>query len=113
MTMFSSAAHSNGTTAKAEEALRRKATQLQKFFDDVEELLGRVSDIEEEGVSRLRDRLGTSVQKMRDGARAAVDGTRKAAEATNTYVYNKPWVAVGIGAAAGILIGAMLRKSRD
>jgi ElaB protein len=113
MTMFSSAEHSNGTTAKAEEALRRKATQLQKFFDDVEELLGRVSDIEEEGISRLRDRVESSVQKMRSGAKAAVDGTRKAAVATNTYVYKKPWVAIGVGAAAGLLIGAMLRKSRD
>lgn len=106
------AEHSNGAGAKAEEALRRKATQLQKFFDDVEELLGRVSDIEEEGVSRLRDRVESSMQKMRSGARAAVDSTRKAAEATNTYVYKKPWVAIGVGAAAGILIGALLRNSR-
>jgi ElaB protein len=113
MTMFSTADHSNGAGARAEEAMKRKATQLQKFFDDVEELLHRVSDIEEEGVSRLRDRVEASVHKMRSGARAAVDGTRKAAEATNTYVYKKPWVAVGIGAAAGILVGAMLRKSRD
>lgn len=98
----------------AEEVLRRKATQLQKFFDDVEELLRRVSDIGDKDISRLRSRVESSISHVReaarDGARAAVDGTRRAAEAADGYVHNNPWTAIGVTAAAGILIGALLSR---
>lgn len=98
----------------AEEALRRKASQLQKFFDDVEELLRRVSDLGDRDISRLRSRLESSIDHVKDaareGARAAVDSTRRAADAADGYVHNNPWTAIGVTAAAGILVGALLSR---
>lgn len=111
--MFTSAEHNGSAGARAEEALRHKASQLQKFFDDVEELLGKVSDNAEPEVARLRSRVESSLGRMsssvRDGTRAAIDGTRKAAVATDKYVHDNPWVAIGAGAAAGLVVGALLR----
>lgn len=100
--------------ARAEEAMRRKATQLQKFFDDVEELLGRVSNLDDSEISRLRNRVQSSLEHVKSAARdrmhAAVEGTRNAALATDEYVHRKPWVAIGATGVAGLLLGVLLRR---
>jgi ElaB/YqjD/DUF883 family membrane-anchored ribosome-binding protein len=112
-------AHTAGEQAQAaadqaDAALRRKANQLHKFFEDVEELLHRVSDIGDRDISRLRARVESSIQQVKDAARegasAAVDSTRRAAKATDGYVHANPWTAIGVSAAAGILIGALLNR---
>jgi ElaB/YqjD/DUF883 family membrane-anchored ribosome-binding protein len=118
--MATTAENTNGsgrdTGAQAEEALRRKASQLQKFFDDVEELLEKVGGMNEPEVARLRDRVESSIQKarasMRSGAQAVVENTRRAATATDEYVHRNPWIAIGATAAIGLLLGALLRGSR-
>ena len=99
---------------EVEGALGRKATQLQKFFDDVEELLRRVSNVGDKEISRLRYRVESSIDHARaatrEGARIAMDSTRKAAKATDDYVHENPWKAIGVTAVAGLLIGALLRR---
>lgn len=104
------------TAVKADEALRRKATQLQKFFDDVEELLERVGGMNEPDVARLRSRVESSIERakesVRSGAQVAYEGTRKAAVATDEYVHRNPWMAIGATATVGLLLGALLRGSR-
>jgi len=102
--------------ARADEALRRKASQLQKFFDDVEELLERVAGMNEPDVARLRTKVESSIERakesVRSGAQVAIDNTRKAAVATDQYVHRNPWIAIGATATAGLLLGALLRGSR-
>jgi ElaB/YqjD/DUF883 family membrane-anchored ribosome-binding protein len=92
----------------------RKSSQLGKFFDDVEELLRRVSTMEDADISRLRNRVESSIENAKqatsDGMHRAVDGTRKAALATDDYVRTNPWKVIGATAAVGILIGALLRR---
>lgn len=115
--MASITEHMNGAAAeagaRAEEALRRKASQLQKFFDDVEDLLGQVSSMDGSEISRLRNRVESSLDHIRAAARdsvhAAVDGTREAAHVTDQYVHRKPWVAIGATAIACLALGALLR----
>lgn len=103
-------AHATGE--RTGEALHRGATELQKFFDDVEELLRRVSDISDNDIARIRDKLESSIQRVRsatmDRLEYAVDGTRRAARATDEYVHENPWTAVGVSAAAGLVAGAIL-----
>ncbi len=100
------------TGERSGEALHRGATELQKFFDDVEELLRRVSDISDNDIARIRDKLESSIQRVRSATRDrleyAADGTRRAARATDEYVHENPWTAVGVSAAAGLVAGAIL-----
>lgn len=102
--------------ARAEEALRRRATQLQKFFDDVEDLLGRVSSLDDTEISRLRSRVESSISHVRsaarDGMHATVEGARSAAVATDEYVHRKPWIAIAATAVACLALGALLRADR-
>jgi ElaB/YqjD/DUF883 family membrane-anchored ribosome-binding protein len=102
--------------ARADEALHRKATQLQKFFDDVEELLERVGGMNEPDVARLRSKVESSFERaresVRNSAQVAYDNTRKAAVATDEYVHRNPWIAIGATATIGLMLGALLRGSR-
>lgn len=117
--MSSVAEQLNGATAeagaRADEALRRKAGQLQKFFDDVEDLLEQVSSMKDSEISRLRNRVESSLDHVRAAARggmnAAVEGTRTAALATDQYVHRNPWLAIGATAVACLALGAILRGS--
>jgi ElaB/YqjD/DUF883 family membrane-anchored ribosome-binding protein len=112
--MATTADHIEDVALKGEAALRRKASQLQKFFDDVEELLGRVSSLDDKDISRLRARVESSIDHVKDSVRStassAIEGTRHAAQATDEYVHRKPWVAIGAGAAIGLLVGALIRR---
>ncbi len=112
--MATTADHIEDVALKGEAALRRKASQLQKFFDDVEELLGRVSSLDDKDISRLRARVESSIDHVKDSVRStagsAIEGTRHAAKATDEYVHRQPWVAIGAGAAIGLLVGALLRR---
>lgn len=98
---------------KADAAIRRKASQLQRFFDDVEELLHRASSMNDKEISKLRSRVESSIEHVksaaRDGVSAAVDSTRGAALATDEYVHRKPWIAIGAVGVTALLLGALLR----
>ena len=88
--------------------------EMGRFFDDIEDLLRRVSDLGDEEISRLRSRVESSITQVRsaagEGVDTAVSGARAAAEGAGNYVRGNPWAAVGIAVAAGILIGALLNR---
>jgi ElaB/YqjD/DUF883 family membrane-anchored ribosome-binding protein len=117
MNMSTMAEHLADATHEAaertDETIRRRASQLQKFFDDVEDLLRQVGRVDDKEVTRLRSRVESSLNHVkaaaRDGAQAAINSTREAAKATDEYVHRKPWVAIGATAVAGLLLGALLR----
>ena len=54
--------------SRIDEGMRRKSSQLGKFFDDVEELLRRVSTMEDADISRLRNRVESSIEHVKDRA---------------------------------------------
>ena len=57
----------------------------------------------EEKVSRAKTALADASQPM-------IDKTREGAAAVNGYVHDKPWSAVGVAAAAGLLVGFLVAK---
>ncbi|MES3008433.1 MAG: DUF883 domain-containing protein [Pseudomonadota bacterium] len=88
--------------------------EFQKFVQDIEELIKETSTLTGDDLTRasekLRERialakLGTSVM----GGVLAGQAT-KAAAATDEYVNAKPWEAVAIGAAVGVIIGMLLSR---
>jgi ElaB/YqjD/DUF883 family membrane-anchored ribosome-binding protein len=94
---------------------RRKAPKLSKFADEMEELLGRVSHLEDADLARLRNRVDELSEKGKEaateGVRRAFNGTRKATLATYGYVRENPWKVIGATAAVAILVGALLRRN--
>ena len=48
--------------------------------------------------------------KLAEAERAVLDKTKLAAKATDEYVHEHPWQAVGVAAVIGLLLGALITR---
>ncbi|MFA6063648.1 MAG: DUF883 family protein [Gallionella sp.] len=89
---------------------------LQLVVSDAEELLRMTASQAGEKVSaareRIQDRVMAAKEHLAIAEEAMLEKTRQAARATDEYVHENPWRAVGIGAAAGLVIGMLISRGR-
>lgn len=86
---------------------------LRVVIADAEELLqltaSQAGDKVAELRARMQERMAKAKDELSDLQSAAVDQARDAARATDHFVHDRPWtavgVAVGVGLIAGLLIG--------
>jgi len=87
---------------------------LNGFFDDVEELLGRITHLPDAEVAELREKVESSLGAARDtmesSVQSVVDTTTRAARAADDLVQSNPWKALGIAAVTCLALGTLLRK---
>jgi len=83
---------------------------------DAEELLRATAGLAGEKVSAARERIQENLvsAKVRLSAaeEAMVAKTKQAARATDEYVHENPWKAVGIGAGVGLIVGMLISRGR-
>ncbi|MEO8307604.1 MAG: hypothetical protein ABI616_06145 [Pseudomonadota bacterium] len=93
------------------------ASQLRKFLDDVEDLVRRVSPLDDEDLGRMRNRVESSLKSVRKSAdrqvRSALDASAKAVRVTDDYVRESPWKAIGIAAIAVLAVTSLVMSRRD
>lgn len=101
-------------TAYNEVSRDKLVADLKVVMADAEELLRITASQAGEKASAARERIQASLSsaraKMTDAERAVVDKTREAAKATDVYVRDNPWTAVGIAAAAGLVLGVLISR---
>jgi ElaB/YqjD/DUF883 family membrane-anchored ribosome-binding protein len=89
-------------------------SDIKAVIADAEEILGATADQGGEKISALRARIQERLRDARTRLAAAeavlLDKTRAAARATDAYVHESPWQAVGIGAGVGFLLGLILGR---
>ncbi len=92
---------------------------LGELSDNVEILIDKIRNVDAPGVSALKDRVSRKMERTRlaiaDVRGQAEESLRRAAWATDDYVRESPWIAVGIaaGLAAGVGFLAGWLASRD
>jgi ElaB/YqjD/DUF883 family membrane-anchored ribosome-binding protein len=105
-------AATNGTSGHA--AKSGVAREYQAFLSDVEDLVSSTTSLTGEDLARAKASLSARIASARasiDNVSGAVsDEARSGAMATDSFVRSQPWLAVGIGAAGGILIGYLLGR---
>lgn len=93
---------------------QKLVADLKLVVADAEELLRATASQAGEKVSAARERiqasLATAKVKLSDAERVVVDKTKDAAKATDEYVRENPWQAVGIAAAAGLVLGVLISR---
>ena len=93
---------------------QKLVADLKVVVADAEELLRATASQAGEKVSAARERiqasLATAKVKLADAERAVVDKTKDAAKATDEFVRDNPWPAVGIAAAAGLVLGILISR---
>jgi ElaB/YqjD/DUF883 family membrane-anchored ribosome-binding protein len=62
--------------------------------------------------AKLSARVALAKRSIEDMSDAVVQGARKSATATNSYVRANPWQAVGVGAVVGVLFGFVLGRRK-
>lgn len=81
---------------------------------DAEELLkvtaGQAGDKAVELRGRLQEHLTVAKEKLADAQAAAAEKTKAAARATDDYVHENPWRAVGVAAGIGLVVGLLIGR---
>lgn len=81
---------------------------------DAEALIKATANQGGEAVSNLRakaeESLAVAKEKLADAQDALIEKGRVAAKATDDYVHEKPWNAVGIAAGIGLLVGLLIGR---
>ena len=89
-------------------------TDIRAVIADAEEILLATADQTGEKIASLRSRIKERLLDARIRLDAAeevlIEKTRAAARATDDYVHENPWQAVGIGAGIGFLLGLVLGR---
>jgi len=87
---------------------------LKVVVADAEELLRATASQAGEKVTVARERiqasLATAKVKLGEAERALLEKTKEAAKATDDYVRDNPWQAVGIAAVAGLVLGILISR---
>ena len=88
--------------------------EFQNFIADVEDLIKATTSLSGEELARARTKLSKRVaaakESVEDIGGEIADRARHTAKATNSYVHENPWQAIGIGAAFGLLLGVVLAR---
>jgi ElaB/YqjD/DUF883 family membrane-anchored ribosome-binding protein len=98
----------------ADHSMPKTPGEFQKLMADIEDLLARVSHVEDPNIARVRDTVQEALVFARDGI---ADGTaaithrgRQAAASTDAFVRGSPWQAVGIAALIGAAVGYLASR---
>ena len=89
-------------------------SDMKVVVSDAEETLRATAGVAGEKVGELReriiDRLRDAKVRIADAEEMLVDRTKAAARATDDYVNDNPWRAVGIAAGIGLLVGIIIGR---
>ncbi len=89
-------------------------SDLKVVITDAEELLRATASQAGDKAAAARARIQESIEDARrrlaDLGSAAGDQARIAARATDDFVHENPWKAVGIGAALGVILGMLISR---
>ena len=82
--------------AEAEEMLKRAASETGDKARDLR--------------SQVETKLLRAKLRLQEIEGEAVDRAKEAARATDDYVHENPWQAIGVAAAIGLVVGLMLNR---
>jgi ElaB/YqjD/DUF883 family membrane-anchored ribosome-binding protein len=83
--------------------------ELRAFLADVEDLVKKVGNVGDADVARLRNRVSGAIGDVRqtigDTTESLRERARLAVTVTDDYVHDRPWTAIGLAAAIGVIVG--------
>ncbi len=86
------------------------APDIQNLLADIQDLLGQLAHVADPDIARVRARLAETLATARRAVTEGSKQVRAQIRAGDTYVRDQPWQAVGIAAAAGLVIGFLFGK---
>lgn len=101
----------NPSSVESQEQL---VSDIRSVISDAEEMLSATADQAGEKVTNLRARIQVRLKEAKarlvEAEDILIDKTKAAARATDEYVHESPWTAIGVAAAAGLLVGLIVGR---
>ncbi len=101
-------------TAKVNQIASNTSSELHNFITDVEDLVKQTATLTGEDLARAKAKLTARLADAKESVIEMSDGiskrARSSAAATNHYVHDQPWKAIGAGTAVGLLVGFALAR---
>ena len=89
-------------------------SDIKTVISEAEDLLGATADQAGEKMANLRVRINARLSdakvRLVEAEELLREKTRAAAQATDDYVHESPWTAIGIAAGAGLLVGVLIGR---
>jgi ElaB/YqjD/DUF883 family membrane-anchored ribosome-binding protein len=89
-------------------------TDAKAVLEDVEQMLDEAANATGERAQALRARaaeaLGRARQRLHDAQSAVAANAKAAARATDDFVHEHPWGAIGVAAGVGFLVGLLVSR---
>lgn len=86
-----------------------RSAEWRNLVADVEDLVKKVAHVDDKDIAAIRSKVENTLARAKTTASEGIGAVRvratEASEATDTYVHENPWAAIGIAAAVGIIIG--------
>ena len=98
----------------ADSAQGKLVSDMKVVIADAEEILRATASQTGEKVAELREKIGARLRdaklKLADAEAAIADKAKAAARATDDFVHEQPWKAVGVAAALGLALGVLIGR---
>jgi ElaB/YqjD/DUF883 family membrane-anchored ribosome-binding protein len=103
-------------TRKADNGGDQGRTEWRNLVADVEDLIKKVARVDDADIAEMRAKVEKTLSRAKAAAGDSVANirgyARDATRVTDEYVHESPWTAIGIAAAAGVLIGFIASTTR-
>lgn len=101
-------------TESTESARDKLVDEFSAVLAEAEEMLKRAASETGDKARDLRSQVETKLLRaklsLQELEGQAVDQAKRAARATDDYVHDNPWQAIGVAAAVGILLGLLMNR---
>lgn len=101
-------------TENAENPRDRLVDEFATVLSEAEEMLKRAATETGDKARDLRSQIETKLLRaklsLQELEGQAVDKAKAAARVTDDYVHDKPWQAIGIAAAIGVVVGLLMNR---
>lgn len=102
--------------AESEASKEKLMQDFRMVMADAEELLRATAGQAGEKVAAARERiqenLATAKARLTDAESAMIGEAKHAAKATDEYVHDNPWKAIGVAASVGVIVGMLIGRGR-
>jgi ElaB/YqjD/DUF883 family membrane-anchored ribosome-binding protein len=89
-------------------------SDMKAVVSDAEEILRATANVAGDKMVEVREkiemRLRDAKERLADAEAKLVDKTKAAARATDDFVHDQPWKAVGVAAALGLALGVLIGR---
>jgi len=90
------------------------SSEFKHFLSDIEDLVTQATSLTGEDLSKakrnINNRIDAAKHSLEEVGGKVAERARTGATITNNYVHEQPWIAIGAGAAVGLIVGYLISR---